>query len=239
MSVPAIILVNTQMPENIGATARAMRNFGLSELYLVAPREPFPNKRASDLAAHAADILDNAKVFSTTREAVAQFSRIYAATARNREMVKPIYTPLQAAGVLLEENQKAAILFGPERTGLSNEDTHIADAIITIPTAPEMASLNIAQSVVVVAYQWFQISLQTPETAADRLNNKSALATKEELQNLFDHLERRLDSSDFWKVPEKKEKMWTNLKNIFTRNSLTEQEVRSLHGMIAALQEGK
>lgn len=236
MSAPAIILVNTQMPENIGAAARAMLNFGLKRLILVAPREPFPNKRAYDLAGSAANILDEATVFEHTKEAVAGFARIYASTARNREMVKPVYTPAQAAGLIEKDSIPAAILFGPERTGLTNDDSAIADGIITIPTSSEFSSLNIAQSVVVIGYQWFQVAQQT-SLLPELLNNKSEFASKGEIQGFLDHLERRLDKADFWKVPQKKQKMWINLQNMFARNQLTEQEVRSLHGVIASLQD--
>lgn len=233
---PAIILVNTQMPENIGATARAMLNFGLTELVLVKPREDFPNQTAYNLAGHAEKILDNAKIFENTRDAVAQFERVYAATARMREMVKPVYTPLTASIQIESENLKSAIMFGPERSGLINDDVTIADAIITIPTSTELPSLNIAQSVVAIAYQYFQIANKTAEIA---LNNKSNLAKKEEITNFLDFLERKLDESDFWKVPEKKQKMLNNLQNIFTRASLTEQEVRTLHGVIAELHKNR
>ncbi|HEU5047933.1 MAG TPA: RNA methyltransferase [Rickettsiales bacterium] len=239
---PVVVLVNTQMPENIGAAARAMMNFGLSEMRLVGPREPFPNKRAYDLAAHAASILDNAKVYETTQEAVADMQRVYASTARPREMVKRLATPAQAAELIKQEAQKTAILFGPERTGLTNEDVTLADTIITIPTA-ELASLNIAQSVVVVAYQLFQSNIEgAGEASSDirddiQLVTKSPFTTKEELKGFFDHLERRLDRVNFWNVDEKKSKMWMNLQNIFTRANLTEQEVRTLHGVIRALAE--
>jgi tRNA/rRNA methyltransferase len=253
---PVVILVNTQLPENIGAAARAMKNFGLSELRLVAPRDAFPNKRAYDLAAHAADIIDSAKIFATTREAVADLERVYASTARPREMVKTVYSPQKAVVLMEEEKLPTGILFGPERTGLTNDDVALCDAIITIPTA-EMASLNIAQSVVVLAYEWFRMGGTLPPSAlhadspagssyrtppgdhanAGNLVHKSEFASKEELQGFFDHLERRLDEKDFWKVSEKKQKMWLNLQNIFARASLTEQEVRTLHGVIASLGE--
>ncbi len=237
MPNPSIILVNTQLPENIGAAARAMQNFGLGDLRLVAPREEWPNKRAYDLAGHAAGILDNARLFKTTREAVADCKRVYAATARNREMVKSVYTPAEGNKILREEDVASAILFGPERTGLTNDDVTIADAIITIPAAAENTSLNIAQSVVVIAYEWFQGALSRPakETA---LVHKSDFASKEELQVFFDRLERELDQVDFWKTEEKKAKMWFNLRNIFTRASLTEQEVRTLHGVFAEIKKG-
>lgn len=238
MLTPAIVLVNTQLPENIGATARAMMNFGLGELRLVAPREIFPNKRAYELAGNASSVLDNARLFPTTRDAVADMERVYAATARQREMVKPVYTPYEATTRILQDNLKTAILFGPERTGLSNEDTTIADGIITIPTASALSSLNIAQSVVVIAYQWLQSGMAGGVPADNipfNLNNKSPFASKEELQGFFERLERKLDDVDFWNVPEKKQKMWMNLQNIFTRANLTEQEVRTLHGVIRDL----
>jgi tRNA/rRNA methyltransferase len=221
------------LPENIGAAARAMKNFGLQDLRIVAPREEFPNKRAYDLAGHAAEILDNAKVFEVTRDAVADVKMVYAATARPREMVKPVFAPQEATVKMVEEQLETAILFGPERTGLTNEDVTLADRIITIPTA-ELASLNIAQSVVVITYQWFQCLNLAPESFTPI---KSELASKKELQGFFDHLERRLDEVDFWKVDEKKPKMWMNLQNIFQRANLTEQEVRSLHGVIAAFKD--
>lgn len=232
MKNPVIILVNPQLPENIGATARAMKNFGLKELRVVAPREKFPSKRTYDLASHAADIIDNAKLFETTRESIEDIKMVYAATARSREMVKPVFAPPEATVKMVKENVKTAILFGPERTGLSNEDVTAADRIITIPTASEMTSLNIAQSVVVIAYQWLLSSSKSSHKSFTPA--KSALATKKELQGFFDHLERRLDEVDFWKVYEKKNKMWMNVQNIFMRANLTEQEVRTLHGIIAA-----
>lgn len=245
---PVIILVNTQMPENIGAAARAMMNFGLRELRLVAPREEWPNKRAYDLAAHAGTILDGALLYATTAEAVADFDRVYAATARPREMVKPVFTPADASRKMLESQRRCAILFGPERTGLTNEDVTGADAIITIPTAPNLASLNVGQSVVTIASQWYHHYALSQESAAalpstgpdaSPVGSKSPYATKAEIQGFFDHLERELDAVDFWKVAEKKPKMWMNLRNIFTRAELTEQEVRSLHGVVACLKAGR
>lgn len=242
MHPPAIVLVNTQLPENIGATARAMMNFGLSDLRLVAPRDGWPNQRAYDLAVHATALLDSAKVFETLAEAVADCTRVYAATARPREMMKPVLSPQDAMETI---DERTAILFGPERTGLSNDDIAIADAIITIPTASEFASLNVGQSVVVLAYQWFALKGKkgdakstTTGPDASSVGEKSPLASKQELQGFLNRLERELDAVDFWKVDDKKPKMWLNLRNIFTRNNLTEQEVRTLHGVVAELRRG-
>jgi tRNA/rRNA methyltransferase len=238
---PSIVLINTQLAENIGAAARAMMNFGFDDLRLVAPRDGWPNQRAYDLAGHGAPLLDNAKLYATTRDAVADCSRVYAATARAREMVKPVFTPAEATFKMKEELSQTAILFGPERTGLTNDDVTLADAIITIPTAPSLASINIAQSVVVLAYQWFQdmgVKNNKPKTTGPHsspIAHRSEFANKEEIQNFFDQLEQSLDAADFWKVATKKPKMWLNLRNVFTRAHLTEQEVRSLHGVIAAL----
>ena len=232
MQKPTIILVRTQMPENIGAAARAMMNFGLSALRLVSPREQFPDQRAYDLAGHASEILDNTKVFANVADAVADMQVLYATTARRRDLQKSEYTPLKAAQAIAEQGLKTAILFGPERTGLENEDLKLVDAIITIPTAGGLASLNIAQSVVVIAYQLFDLSLKADATLD---SSASEPANKSELQGLFDHLERKLDEVNFWKVPTKKAKMWQNLQSIFARSKLSEQEVRSLHGVIATI----
>jgi tRNA/rRNA methyltransferase len=239
---PSIVLVQTQLPENIGAAARAMMNFGLSDLRLVAPRDGWPNSRAYDLAGHAASVLDTVRVFDSVRDAVADCRRVYAATARAREMVKPVFAPAEAMQIMAQQEQSnVAILFGPERTGLANDDVAIADTIITIPTSPSLASLNVGQSVVVLAYEWCKVSgdrLQVTATTsqeASAIGGKSPAATKQELQGFLDRLEQGLDEVDFWKVDEKKPKMWLNLQNIFTRANLTEQEVRTLHGVVAEL----
>lgn len=244
MTSPSIILVQTQMPENIGAAARAMMNFGLNDMRLVAPRDGWPNSRAYDLAGHAAPILDNARVFASLNEAVADRKRVYAATARAREMVKPVFTPAEAMEKMQAE-EDVALVFGPERTGLANDDVAIADAIITIPTASDLTSLNVGQSVVVLAYEWYQRAggggqgSGTTGPEASAIGEKKPLADKRELQGFLDRLERELDAVDFWKVDEKKPKMWLNLRNIFTRNDLTEQEVRTLHGVMAELIKGR
>jgi len=231
------------MPENIGAAARAMANFGLKELRLVVPRDGWPNPRAYTLAGHASSILDAAKVFMSTREASADCTTLYATTARGREMVKPTLTPLEAMQTIAHATKgKSGFLFGPERTGLTNDDVTLCDALVTIPTASGQASLNVAQSVVVLCYQWFTHHtadvtplVQTTGKQASPIAGKSPPASKEELSQFFDQLESALDAADFWNVAEKKPRMWLNLRNIFTRAALTEQEVRSLHGVIGVL----
>lgn len=243
---PCVVLVRTQLPENIGAAARAMMNFGLRDMRLVSPRDGWPNSRAYELAGHASPILDAAQVFPVLPEAVADCRHVYAATARSREMVKPVYSPSEAMQrPHMAEEEQVAFMFGPERTGLANEDVALADAIITIPTSPSLASLNVGQSVVVLAYEWFQQRGErqdvpvTTSKEASPTGQKRPLAEKRELQGFLDRLERELDDVDFWKVDEKKPKMWLNLQNIFTRAQLTEQEVRTLHGVIAEIKRGR
>lgn len=249
--IPAIILIRPQLGENIGAAARAMMNFGLRDLRLVAPRDGWPNDDAIRMAAHATSILDDAKLFDSTREALADIRIAYGTTARGRDMPKPVYETqeiLRRCAAHAQNNIASAILFGPERTGLENEDLALCDAILTIPTDPGNGSLNIAQSVVIVAYEWFRqaggkerIPHATTSPYASPVNpeSQSPPATKEELAGFFDHLERALDETDFFKTEQKKPRMWQNLRAVFSRAELTEQEVRTLHGVLTSLRTGK
>jgi tRNA/rRNA methyltransferase len=250
MAAPAIILVNPQMGENIGAAARAMHNFGLSDLRIIAPRDGWPNESAAAVATSAAHILDGAKIYQTTHDAVADLQVIYATTARDRRMVKRVCTPKEVAREVHENAQcsvRSGILFGAERTGLTNEDITLSSAIISIPTAPENPSLNIAQSLVVVAYEWFaaglnERSINTPRGTTGPDSNAVSFhpipASQEDLRGMLAHLESELDAADFWKEPKKKPLMWQNMQNIFTRGNLTEQEVKTLRGVIRALVSG-
>lgn len=239
MDTPVIILVNPQMGENIGAAARAMMNFGLRDLRLVAPRDGWPNPKAEEMAAHGETIIHNAKVYPTTRNAVADLHYVYASTARDRRMQKPQLTPAESAedGVKrIHDGQRIGILFGPERSGLTNEDIALAHAILTIPTDEKYASLNIAQSSVVIAYEWW-VHKNTINTALSEPdgNKISSFATGEEIHAFFDHLEQALDASYFFKLEEKKPRMWQNLRATFLRAGLSSQEVHTLRGVIAAL----
>lgn len=238
-AAPAIILIRPQMGENIGAVARAMMNFGLRELRIVAPRDGWPNPAAEAMAAHGAKIIHNARLYDTTRDALADLHYVYASTARDRRVRKPQLTPRESVVDMLERRaggQKTGLLFGPERTGLENEEVALAHAIVTVPTDPEHASLNIAQCAVVMAYEWFSQSGQPPITGTQEKD--SLPATQQDLNAFFDHLEAALDETYFFKLDEKKPRMWRNLRATLQRAELSAQEVHTLYGMVVALQKG-
>lgn len=240
-AAPTILLIRPQMAENIGAAARAMRNFGLEELRLVAPRQGWPHPKAAAMATSAVEILDRAALFDDSRAAVADIQHLYATTARPRDMDKRVVTPRQAMQEIrdvMARGERAALMFGPERTGLENDDVVMAQAIISIPTAPDHASLNVAQALVVVAYEWFLAAGDAPPPAARACESGHAPASQFEIQGLFDHLEAELDHCDFFKSAAKKPNMWQNLRNLFLKASLSEQDVRTLRGVIRALRDG-
>lgn len=233
---PAFILVDSQLGENIGASARAMANFGLKDLRLVRPRDGWPNPAAENAASGAAVVLERARLFDSTAAAVADLQRLYATSARNRDMVKPLVTPRQAATELravAAQGVRAGLLFGPERAGLLNDDVALAEAIITVPLNPAFASLNLAQAVFIVGYEWF-LAGADPAPRTMPLGT-SRPATRAELINFFERLEQALDAAGFLRPPEKRPNMVRNLRDIFSRAELTEQEVRSLHGVISSL----
>lgn len=224
------------MGENIGAAARAMANFGLRELRLVAPRDGWPNPKASDTAGRALNVIDDAKTYENVNEAVADCQFVLATTARDRVMNLPVMEVRDAMAELhsrIARGEKCAVMFGPERTGLENEDIALANAIVTIPVAPEYASLNVGQAVVVTAYEWFMASAAGREGRGD----SAQAAPREQLLGLFTQLETALDDANFWRVPEKKDSMWRNIRAGLTRADLTEQEIATWRGIIKALQE--
>jgi len=235
-ATPAVVLVRAQLGENIGMAARAMLNCGLSTLRLVAPRDGWPNERAQRAASGADIVLEKAEVFDTVGEAVADLERVVATTARNRELVQRIVTPRQAATEMhgwIGRGERVGILFGPERTGLENDDMVHADTALSIPLNPQFSSLNMAQAVLLVAYEWTAAGDQTPP---ERLSDHAARpATKEELQSLFDHLERALDQSGFLRNKEMRPSMVLNLRALLQRAEMTEQEARTFHGVIKFL----
>ncbi|MCW0180942.1 RNA methyltransferase [Zavarzinia sp.] len=233
---PIVILVTPQMGENIGTTARAMANFGLTELRLVAPRDGWPNERAFSAASGADWILQDAKVYPTTAEAVADLTRVYATTARDRDMVKPVVTPRRAAlefRALIDEGQRAGILFGPERTGLENDDIALAHTILSVPTSPRFWSMNLAQAVLLVAYEWHMLDVEVPEKFL-RIGQTEP-ATQAEVQGLVDHLVTELDEAGFLRPIEKKPSMVRNIVSFIQRAEPTGQDVRTLRGVVRAL----
>lgn len=233
---PAIILVRPQLGENIGTAARAMANFALGDLRLVAPRDGWPNPRARSASSGADYILDNVKVFATTEEAIADLDYVIATTARERELVKVIMTPETAAvklRTLSAASRKTGIMFGPERTGLLNDDVALTDASMMVPVNPAFASLNLAQAVLLVGYEWFKHADASEPERLELVNGVPA--TKEEIVGFFEHLESELDRQGFLRPPEKRPVMVRNLRSIFQRAQMTDQEVRSLRGVISAL----
>jgi tRNA/rRNA methyltransferase len=236
---PVFVLVRPQMGENIGAACRAMWNFGLDRMRLVAPRDGWPNPKAAAMASGAGRVIDRAMVTETTAEAVADLEYIYATTARPREMTKTVFTPEAAMADALSrirEGRKVGVLFGPERTGLENEDVVRAQAIISVPANPAFPSLNLAQCVLLTAYEWRR---QASEPAGEVFHTgRSELASREGVERVIAHLERELETAGFFFPPEKGPSMRANLRNLFSRAPLTDQDVRTLHGVVRALAEG-
>lgn len=230
---PKIILVRPQMQENVGATARAMANFSLNQLYLVNPREELGEK-AYALSSGATNILDYAQKFQSVSDAITECQYVIATSARNRGINKPAYN-LQEAVKLILENQKngqeCGILFGPERTGLENDDLILADSLVHIPVNPEFASLNLAQSVLLFGYEYFKQSHHQVFTH----KKTEPLANKKEIDYLIQHIICELDKNSFFFPIEKRPSSVTLISNIFSRMGLTEQEVRTLRGVIKAL----
>ncbi len=237
---PVIILVEPQLGENIGAAARAMANFGLSRLRLVGPRQGWPNDKARMMAAGADRILEAATLFDTVEEAIADCTFVLATTARAHDQAKPVIGAAEAAAEmapLVAAGETVAVLFGRERNGLENDEIALADRIITLPVNPAFASLNLAQAVVIVAYEWFK------RESAGRLPfgmpQKSAPAPKQQLLAFFASLERELEKVEFFRPPDKRETMQINLRNIFARMAPTQQDIQTLHGVIMAIVEGR
>ncbi|MBS0272234.1 MAG: RNA methyltransferase [Proteobacteria bacterium] len=231
-----IILVEPQLGQNIGSVARAMLNFGLTDLRIVRPRDGWPNPEALPPAAGADKILEYAQVFPSTLKAIGDLHRLFATSSRTPDMIKSIYAPkpaLQSLALTAQQGQKVGVLFGGERCGLRNEDISLCEAIIQIPTIPNFSSLNIAHAVVLVAYEWFAQMSSSPFQLFR--TGRTCLATREDLSKFFSHLEEELDRSGFLRHEKKRATMVRNIRNIFQRAHLTEQEVRTLRGIIRSL----
>lgn len=230
----SFVLVRPQLGENIGAAARAMWNFGLDRMRIVAPRDGWPSEPAVAMASGAGRLLDDAQLYDTTTEAVADAQVIYATTARPREMTKRVLTPEQAmaeARGLITGGARVAVLFGPERSGLENEDVTLADTIVTVPVNPSFPSLNLAQCALLMAYEWRRQGEAVPPEHPER-------AVASDVTRLLGHLEAELDTAGFFFPDHKRAAMVATLHNLFRRMPLTDADVRTLWGVTRALAEG-
>src|SRR6201996_1012199 len=237
---PVVILVEPQLGENIGMAARAMGNFGLTRLRIVNPRDGWPNVHARRAAAGAEHILDEVMLYDPVEQAVADCSLLFATTARAHDQAKPVVAPEAAAREISAEIAGGAtvgILFGRERYGLQNEEVALADRIITFPVNPGFASLNLAQAVLLIGYEWFKLATQGALPFA--MPERSERASQHQMQAFFDNLVRELDKVEFLRPAEKRDTMLVNLRNIFTRMEPTKQDMHTLHGVVMAIAEGR
>jgi tRNA/rRNA methyltransferase len=238
---PAVVLVAPQMGENIGTAARAMLNFALGDLRLVRPRDGWPNIKAVAAASGATEVLDSLRVFDRTEDAIADLQRVYATTARPRHLAKPVVTAHEAAREMRAEiaaGRRVGVLFGPERTGLDNDDVVLADAVLTVPLNPGFSSLNLAQAVLLVAYEWFQAADEMPPPRQEP-EHGSRPATREELVGLFEHLERELDEVNFFRAANKRASLVGRIRSILLRAELREADVHILRGIVADLTDAR
>ena len=237
---PIVILVEPQLGENIGAAARVMANFALRRLRLVKPRDGWPNMQARRAASGADRVLEEAELYDTLEAAIADCTLVLATTARAHDQAKPVISPDAAAALLaprVAAGESVAVMFGRERYGLENDEVALADRIVTFPVNPAFASLNLAQAVAVVAYEWFKLGSAGALPFA--MPQKSPPAGKQQVQAFFAHLERQLDVIEYFRPLEKRATMLVNLRNIFARIQPTQQDIQTLHGIVDALSEGR
>lgn len=232
MSAPVIILVRPQLAENIGMAARAMKNCGIKELRLVSPEQSPSAPKALSASSNSEEILQNAKIYATTKEALADLNMVYAATARPRHQIKEVLTA-DAAARELNETLNIGFMFGCERTGLENQDISLADKIIEIPLNPEHASLNLAQAVLIISYEYYKTTVSASPKRF--ITNGSTPAEKEKIYKFLDSLNQRIKQSPRLKDEAHTQSLLININNIFTRAALTEQELNSLYGIINLL----
>src|SRR5215831_13270305 len=240
MAGPVVILVEPQLGENIGAAARVMANFGLSRLRLVAPRQAWPNPKASMMAAGADRVLDAAELFDSVAAALADCAFVLATTARAHDQAKPVIGPEAAARELaprVAAGETVALMFGRERIGLLNEEVALADRIVTFPVNPAFASLNLAQAVLLMGYEWFKLA--TEGSLPFAMPERSERASQHQMQAFFDNLVTELDRVEFLRPAEKRDTMLVNLRNIFFRMEPTRQDMHTLHGVVMAIAEGR
>lgn len=230
---PCIILVEPQLAENIGMAARAMKNCALSELRLVSPREDYLSPKAMSASSNSEEILQNAKIYSSTSEAVSDLQYVLATTARHRDQTKLVFNADAGAAAVAERSligEKCGFMFGPERTGLRNEDVSLADAIINVPLNPQHCSLNLSQAVLLIGYEFYKTTIK--QIPSQMVTNHTSIADKEKVLLFCRHIESKLQHFANYQDDNKKEKLIINLRNIFTRAELTEQELNTLYGII-------
>jgi tRNA/rRNA methyltransferase len=237
---PVVILVEPQLGENIGSAARAMANFGLGRLRLVKPREAWPNPQAKKMASGADRVLDDAVLYDSVEAAIADCTFVVATTARAHEQAKPVIDAAGAAAELaprVSAGETVGILFGRERSGLENHEVALADCILTLPVNPAFASLNLSQAVIIVAYEWFKLA--TGNALPFSQPDKSPPASKQQLHAFFQSVEHELEKVEFFRPPDKRDTMQINLRNIFTRMLPSQQDIRTLHGVIMSISAGR
>jgi tRNA/rRNA methyltransferase len=244
---PTLILVRPQLADNIGMVARAMANFGLEHLRLAAPRDGWPNEKARGAAAGANYIVDAARAYGSLQAALGDLQWVCATTARQRDLVKPIMTPVDAVAEMrarIAAGQSCGIVFGPERNGLETEEVAYADAVVMVPVNPNFASLNLAQAALLMGYEWMKegkrgtlgrVTRYEREVAPGLRTRGSPPASKQELIGFFEHIERELEAAGFFPTPEKRPSMVHNMRTMFTRMGATQQEIRTLRGIVKAL----
>ena len=236
---PAVILVRPQLGENIGASCRAMLNFGLEHLRIVDPRDGWPNPSATAMASGAERILERARLCGTTKEALSGLSFVFATTARTRDMTKNVLSPrlaMRNARQMSADGNRVGLLFGPERSGLDNYDVSLADAIVTIPVNPGFRSLNISQSVLLLAYEWW-VAADESSRENTSLRDPEPMAEFSEVQVLAERLEKELFVRGFFRPESKASRMKQNLRNLLSRMPLTGRDVRTIHGVVRTLTE--
>jgi tRNA/rRNA methyltransferase len=228
---PVIVLVRPQLGQNIGKAARAMLNFGLTEMRLVAPRDGWPNPDAGPSASGADVVLERARVFETTQQAIADCSTIYASTVRRRDLVMPVITPEEMADRITTSTERSAILFGPERSGLETEEVALANAIVTVPINPDFASLNLAQAVILLAYEWSKRTALAQPTAKD----VEPPAPHAEVEGLIKQLDQELVAKGYFHPPSRTQATRNTIRTIFTKTGWSSREVKAVRGIIRAL----
>ena len=228
---PVIVLVRPQLGQNIGKAARAMLNFGLTELRLVAPRDGWPNPEAGPAASGADIVLERAEVFATAQEAIADCNLVFASTVRRRDLVMPVAGPQEMADRIAGSSERSAILFGPERSGLETDEVALADAIVTVPINPEFASLNLAPAVILLAYEWSKRA----ELAQPTAKELEPPAPHGELDGLINQLNDQLDGKGYFHPPSRTEATKNTLRTIFTKTGWSSREVKAVRGVIRAL----